>query len=147
MRIQSYYIPVSSTEFSVTYLLKMLYLQVKARSLECEFHLSFALQAMFSYGLRESHERLVPIHGVSSDVMQRIIEFAYTGINNTLNFSYSGLNVDVIFERLGRCELQKQCAAEVMMAADLLQMLHLKEAAIEFLSSCIDVNNCLFVRY
>ncbi|XP_039248327.1 kelch-like protein 24 isoform X2 [Styela clava] len=81
-------------------------------------------KAMFSYGLKESREKIVSIHGVSSDTMGLIIEYAYTG----------------------RCVFLKCNAAEIMMAADLFQFLTLKDAAVKYLHSTVDIKNCLSIR-
>ena len=46
----------------------------------------------------------------------------------------------------GQCFFTKQNAADVMMTADLFQMLTLKSAAVNCLLNCVDTSNCLLVQ-
>jgi len=80
-------------------------------------------KAMFLSGLRECHQTQVRLHGVSSDVMNAILHYVYTGV----------------------CILSKSNASLILQAADLIGLLVLRDSAAQYLHKNIDVTNCLQV--
>ncbi|XP_076802565.1 kelch-like protein 29 [Clavelina lepadiformis] len=78
-------------------------------------------KAMFSYGLRESRETIITLHGIKPIVLDLVLQYAYTGM----------------------CVLAKSSVCDLFTAADLFGLLPLREAAVRFLHKCIDHSTCL----
>jgi kelch-like protein 19 len=78
--------------------------------------------AMFcTSGMKENDLRLIPLHNVAADVLEALVDFAYTS--------------DVHVNENNVCSL--------LQAATMFQMSHVVEACCTFLDSQLDASNCI----
>lgn len=82
---------------------------------------SLYFRAMFTGDMRESDMRSIPMYGVSPLILQRLIQFAYTG--------------EIVINERNVCEL--------LPAAVMLQMHHVVNACCSYLEQQLHPSNCI----
>ena len=82
------------------------------------------LQAMFTAGLAETGQDLVTLNGVEASMMAGLIEYAYTG------------NINIT----------KHNCQNLLSAANLLEVLPVRDACCQFLDRNMDETNCLGIH-
>ncbi|KAF1765623.1 hypothetical protein GCK72_005576 [Caenorhabditis remanei] len=78
-------------------------------------------RAMFTGGLRESHQRIVPIKEVDVEVLSQLIDYMYTG----------------------RMRIDEQNVQTILTTASLLQLTCVRDACARFMLELLDMTNCV----
>lgn len=81
-------------------------------------------KAMFTAGLAESDMEVVTLQGVEPEMIERLIEYAYTG----------------------EITINKHNVQSLLSAANLLEVLHVRDACCQFLDRNMDETNCLGIH-
>ncbi|XP_023329218.1 kelch-like protein 12 isoform X2 [Eurytemora carolleeae] len=81
-------------------------------------------RAMFTAGLAESDMEVVPLQGVEPDMIRNLLEFAYTG----------------------SISITKHNVQNLLSAANLLEVLEVRDACCQFLDRNMDETNCLGIH-
>ena len=84
----------------------------------------FVFQAMFTAGLAETGQDLVTLNGVEAGMMAGLIDYAYTG------------NINI----------NKHNVQNLLSAANLLEVLPVRDACCQFLDRNMDETNCLGIH-
>ncbi|CAK8683048.1 unnamed protein product [Clavelina lepadiformis] len=82
-------------------------------------------EAMFETEMREKHEDIVHIHGVTPNAMKLILDFLY----------------------MGSIEIVKENVYDLLSASNLMQIDEIKTFCLEFLENSLSVDTCLAISY
>ncbi|XP_062569949.1 kelch-like protein 40a [Saccostrea cucullata] len=82
-------------------------------------------KAMFTSDVKESTDNVVPIHGISKDAMESLLDYMYSG----------------------RLNLTNENVQNVFSASNFLEMLEVVDMCIEHISGALTLSNCLDVFF